>query len=171
MDEFIDIIGYEGLYKINKNGDVYGIKNKKIRKPYLNKGYYTIQLWKNNKEKNYSIHRLIALHFISNDDINKNNVDHIDGIPTNNNIENLRWVTPSDNMRNIVSKQNYIEEVGYFRKDRNGAYSFTYRGRYPIYIDGKRIIKRKKSIHRNVVEEWVEQMKKEYPNEYTAGRI
>jgi len=166
LAEFIDVIGYESLYKINKNGEVYGVKRNNILKQKINiNGYYYIGLHKSNKLKFYKIHRLIGLHFIPNDDENKTQVDHIDGDRTNNNIENLRWVTSSNNMRNQISKTNYMYE--YIKNDG----TIRFQSVYPIYIDGKHIQKKKSSIHRNVVEEWIEQMKKEYPNEYIAGRI
>tara|TARA_R110000868_G_scaffold271697_1_gene531052 strand:- start:103 stop:618 length:516 start_codon:yes stop_codon:yes gene_type:complete len=168
LSEFVDVIGYEGLYKINKDGDVYGIKNKKKLKQQLEKGYFRISLSKNNQKKTHKIHRLVALHFITNDDETKNQVDHIDGVRTNNNIYNLRWVTPVDNARNVVSNSNYIYEL--IRKDRkNNRITFT--AYYPIYIDGKLKRIQKWSIHRNIVEEWVEKMKIEYPNPYNGGRI
>lgn len=49
--------------------------------------------------KGHRLHRLIAQAFISNP-LNKPFVDHIDGDPTNNCIENLRWATHIENMRN-----------------------------------------------------------------------
>jgi hypothetical protein len=167
LTDFVDIIGYEGLYKINKNGNVYGVIQNKIKKPQLHKsGYFCIQLSKNSKPKTLKIHRLIALHFIPNDDETKIYVDHIDGVKTNNNILNLRWTTHIDNSRNQISKNNYICE--YIRKDSG---HITYLAYYTIYDNNKNIIKQKRSRYRNEVEEWVEKMKKEYPNPYTEGRI
>ena len=50
----------------------------------------------NGKHKLVTIHRLVAIHFISNPD-NKPQVNHIDGDKTNNNIINLEWVTAQEN--------------------------------------------------------------------------
>lgn len=103
-----DIEGYKGLYKISNIGRVrskerYNLRGKliksKIRKPFINNnGYLRVNLSKKNLTKNYSLHRLVALHFISNPD-NKEQVNHIDGNKQNNCINNLEWVTASENMK------------------------------------------------------------------------
>ena len=58
-------------------------------------GYYYIAL----NGRSYQLHRILAKHFIPNPD-NLPQVDHIDRNPLNNSIENLRWVSNSDNLRN-----------------------------------------------------------------------
>ena len=58
-------------------------------------GYYYIAL----NGRSYQLHRILAKHFIPNPD-NLPQVDHIDRNPVNNSIENLRWVSNSDNLRN-----------------------------------------------------------------------
>lgn len=95
---WFDIIGYEGIYQINKNnGDVIKKTNKKLLKRTINKyGYESYNLRKNNKNKTFGVHKLLALNFISNPN-NKPQVNHIDGNKRNNNLNNLEWVTISEN--------------------------------------------------------------------------
>ena len=70
-------------------------------------GYVNIKL----NGRNYQLHRIIAKHFIENpDDLPQ--VDHIDRNKTNNSIENLRWVSNSENCRNrgqyTVRRREYL---------------------------------------------------------------
>lgn len=77
-------------FKQNKNG--------KIMKPRLDhNGYPTINIRTDNKNKNVSIHRLVAENFIPLVE-GKEYVNHIDGNKENNKVTNLEWVTQSENM-------------------------------------------------------------------------
>lgn len=76
----------------NKN-----IKRGKILKLYISKkGYLQVNLTKNRQSKTSSVHRLVATAFIQNPK-NKPEVNHIDGNKQNNKIDNLEWVTSSEN--------------------------------------------------------------------------
>ena len=87
--EFIKINEYDN-YSINIEGVVRNDNTNRILKQLVNsRGYYYISLCKNSVAKNFTIHRLIAIHFIPNPE-NKLYIDHINNDRTNNNILNLR---------------------------------------------------------------------------------
>lgn len=61
--------------------------------------------------RNYYHHRIIALQFIENDDpVNKTEIDHINHNRRDNRIENLRWVSHADNMRNTAGYRGKLFE-------------------------------------------------------------
>lgn len=103
-----DIPDYEGLYQVSSMGNVKSLpkmcgyrKDKgKILSPFINtNGYKLVTLCKNNKQKHYQVHRLVAMTFIPNVN-SKPQVDHINRVRTDNRVENLRWVTVSENSNN-----------------------------------------------------------------------
>lgn len=71
----------------------------RLLKPELSKyGYYRIGLYEKGVKKKYSVHRLVAEAFCPGKKEGLQ-VNHIDGNKTNNNANNLEWVTPGDNQR------------------------------------------------------------------------
>lgn len=63
----------------------------------MRKGTYLhVTLYKNNERRKMDVHRLVALMLVPNPD-NKPEVNHIDGNPFNNNVDNLEWCTRSEN--------------------------------------------------------------------------
>ena len=117
-EEYRKIEGYEN-YSISNFGNVKNNQTGKMLKPSNVKGYLSVKL--NNKSN--LIHRLIANAFIPNPD-NKPFIDHIDNNRANNNINNLRWATPSENNYNQkLGKRNksgfkgvhQIKETGFYR--------------------------------------------------------
>jgi hypothetical protein len=103
MELWNDVKNYEGIYKISNNGVVWSVhKNGPMKiSPSKVGGYISVGLWKNNIRKVYRVHRLVAEHFIDNPS-NLPVVDHIDGIRSNNSINNLKWATYSDNSKNVI---------------------------------------------------------------------
>ena len=96
ISDFVKIDGFED-YGISKEGNVYSFKsNIELKKSIRPNGYLFVTLYKNKKPYRKSIHRLVAITFISNPG-QKPQVNHKDGDKTNNNINNLEWVTASEN--------------------------------------------------------------------------
>jgi len=98
-----DIPGYEGLYKVSSIGRIKslprnGTINKfKILSHQLSKGYPSLKLCRNNVIVRHTIHRLMAYTFLMDSYFDGAHVNHKNGIPTDNRIENLEWCTPSEN--------------------------------------------------------------------------
>lgn len=99
-----DIKDYEGLYQVSNLGRVrsfYGKNGKvtdvaKILSGKADKdGYREVKLSKNGVVIYKRVHRLVAEHFLPGD--SSLQVNHIDGVKTNNNVTNLEWLTPREN--------------------------------------------------------------------------
>ena len=85
-------------YEISSCGRVRNATTERMLKP-SDSGYQVINLRKNGKSKTHYVHRLVAEAFVDNP-AEKRCVDHIDGNRTNNNCENLRYATHSENSMN-----------------------------------------------------------------------
>lgn len=99
----LPIKGYEGRYEICSSGAVFSLRLGDFLKPATNPdtGYLHVSLWANNQGRSFNIHRLVAEHFIPNPD-NLPEVNHKDGVRTNNDVGNLEWVTSSGNSYHAV---------------------------------------------------------------------
>jgi len=94
-----DVDGYENYYRVSNNGKVLSVIKSKhiILKQRVTKyGYCAVNIRNEQNKRNVSVHRIVAIAFIPNPE-NKREVNHKDGIKTNNSIENLEWVTRSEN--------------------------------------------------------------------------
>lgn len=104
----IDLGGYEINYKVTNDGRVWSEYLQDFMKPYFSKGgYLRVKVNFGDRNKKYMVHRLVAMAFIENPDPEKlTQVDHIDCNRTNNNVENLRWVTPKQNTQHSLKLGN-----------------------------------------------------------------
>lgn len=129
VEEWKSIKSYKGIYEISNMGRVrrLGFKRNKfdsrskeglVQPSITEGGYQSVQLTdKNSKIKTYSIHQLVAKHFIYNPN-NYNIVDHINTNRTDNRYFNLRWTTQRENMNNDKTIEKFTKPV--IVLDRNG---------------------------------------------------
>jgi hypothetical protein len=114
-----NIEGYEDCYQVSNLGRVKSLDRiiphkghetqhikGKICKGKIIKagGYVVVNISKNNNGKWIKVHQLVAKAFIPNPE-NKREIDHINTIPTDNRVENLRWATRTENANNILTRQ------------------------------------------------------------------
>ena len=96
-------------YTIDETGNVFSIRKNKYLKQTINRnGYCKVTLQKDKYRKMFSVHRLVAQAYLKNYS-NTLQVNHINGIKTDNRVENLEMVTAKENMQKAV-------EIGLFDK-------------------------------------------------------
>ena len=108
METWEPVKGFEG-YMVSSLGRVMSIRyGQKIMKPSIDKrGYYNICLVKDQQKHTKKVHRLMGEAFLAPIE-GKTTIDHIDRVPSNNNLANLRWANRSEQgiNRNAYSNSN-----------------------------------------------------------------
>ena len=119
-------------------------KNIFVKEWKSDKGYIKVCL----NKKSFFKHRLIALQWIENDAPDtKTQIDHINQIKTDNRIENLRWCTQSENMKNINplrKESEYLDELPESVFEINEYHDFLFEDYYFDY-ESERILKHTKT--------------------------
>lgn len=120
-----DIEEYKGLYQVSnlgrvkrilfRNNNVVKEKETILKENVTIRNRTLVHLYKNDIRKAKSVHRLVATAFLDNKE-NYPEVNHIDGNPRNNNVENLEWCSKSYNARhayinNLSKLKNYNEKA------------------------------------------------------------
>lgn len=121
-EKWLKVVGFEN-YKISNLGRLKNSKGE-IMKPWNDShGYLDVKFYKDKKSYHRKIHRLVAEAFIENPE-NKKQVNHIDGNPMNNFLENLEWVTPKENIRHLLETKGISNQFSKMSKvasyDMNG---------------------------------------------------
>ena len=111
MKEWKPIPGYEELYLISTEGEVYSTRTGRILKPAKDKyGYLYFVLCVNSKRATVKAHRLVAHAFIENP-CNKPTVNHLNGKRDDNRVENLEWATVKEQANDERTRQNAMKVV------------------------------------------------------------
>jgi hypothetical protein len=150
MEIYKNIKGYEGLYMVSNYGNVKSLKRtiirsdgrkrtipEKIKEGTHNKGYKRIALVdKNGNSKSQYVHRLVASTFIGESNLY---VDHINGIKTDNSVNNLRYCTNSENLTYRNTEKEYTTKHAYiyFDKIRNKYYVYKLKKRFNTLDEAK----------------------------------
>ena len=108
MEIWKDIDGYQGLYQVSSYGRIKSLSHVnhlgRLRPECIlgarlsDRGYHTCVLYNNGKPKSFRVHQLVGKAFIPNP-LNKPHINHLDGVKGNNMVENLEWVTISENQK------------------------------------------------------------------------
>jgi hypothetical protein len=107
---WVPVVGYEGFYAVSDNGRVKSVNDKRkykwvnehVLKPQvLPSGYLQVGLSKNNKTQSRRLSRIVLESFIHSPS-RRHQANHINGVKTDNRLENLEWVTPSENISHAI---------------------------------------------------------------------
>ena len=99
MEQWREVVGYNGKYLVSNKGRVKNAKSGRILKERItHRGYVKVHLFRVNDDRNVFLHRIVAQAFIPNPQ-GKPQVNHIDGNKLNNNADNLEWCTNEENVR------------------------------------------------------------------------
>jgi len=104
MEEWRNVVGFEGIYEVSSHGNVRSVKSgqlkkitedKKTNRPFLN-------LWKNNKQNVVRVHKLVLEAFVG---LCPEGLEccHNDGNSFNNHVSNLRWDTHKSNIHDRIT--------------------------------------------------------------------
>ena len=162
MEEWKNVIGYEGLYEVSNMGNVRNVRRNKLLK--LTKTYYgyiQVNLYKNGIRTGLRVHRLVAQAFLPNPD-NLPEVNHLDEDKTNNRVDNLEWCDRKYNNNygdrlkksiNTKIKNGYVNEenVGFSREEYMKKYYQEHKKE--LYEKNK---ERKKELRKNNREKYNE---------------
>ena len=147
-----DIPGYEKIYQASNLGKIRTHKDKttyskrhgvrhwkqKVLKPKITKSTNgrkrydaRVELWKDGKHKTYLVSRLIGLTFLGESNLT---INHIDGNPLNNRVDNLEWVSLKENIQKAFENNLYKQtKTLLYDKETNQWYEFRSMSRASVF--------------------------------------
>jgi|SRR5699024_7462761 len=155
-----DVVGYEGIYEVSNTGLVRTHKNKTthsvlhgerkwqqriLKNKTPNGRDVRVTLWKNKEPKSFLVHRLVAEAFLPKIE-GKESINHIDGNPKNNNVNNLEWCDHKENNNHafdnglmttndkVILMDKETKNTFYFRSKSKAS---QFLGKNPGYLSGR----------------------------------
>ena len=103
MEQWKNVVGFEGIYEVSNHGNIRSVKTNQIKKPTINKkdNRPFLNLWKNNKQKIMRPHRIVLEAFVGQCPEGME-CCHNDGNSFNNHVSNLRWDTHTSNIHDRI---------------------------------------------------------------------
>lgn len=147
-----DFFGYEAsIYGKIRSLNYKRMGKVKELKPALDKkGYLRTALVIDGKSKTIKVHRIIALTFIPNPE-NKPQVNHGDGVKTNNRVDNLFWATNAENVQHAYDTGLLVSKSGdaFHRTKHSDELILKMKKEYDAGAS-KRSLAKKYNVDRNV---------------------
>lgn len=112
-EEWKDVVGFEGFYKVSNFGRIYSIRNKRVLtlKKNVSHTYMEVELNVSGKPYYFRVHRLVALAFLPNP-LSLPYVNHKDCCKQNNKVWNLEWISASNNCNHAIAHGRYESIYG-----------------------------------------------------------
>lgn len=102
-------------YQVDVEGKIINTETGRVLKQQISRGYLTIQLYDlEGKPKKIRVHRLVAQIFKPNP-LKLSEVNHKDGVKTNNHVDNLEWVTPKENDKHAKTYLSQTKTAGKYK--------------------------------------------------------
>ena len=115
-------------YSVSKEGEITNILTNKKLSQYNMKGYMRVNLCNEYGHKRFLVHRIVAENYIDNKE-NCKEVNHINGIKSDNRIENLEWCTRSHNLKHAYDNnlRDNVAKVAVVQLDKSKNYIAEYK--------------------------------------------
>lgn len=137
----VDVEGYANLYKVTSCGKIWScITNRWLKYSKKRNGYLSVTLVKNGIKSYFLVHRLVAIAFIGLN-VDKKYINHKNGVKHDNRVENIEWVTPSENNTHALKNKLSRPPRGVKRKDNTSGFVGVVKNnknwQAQILVDGK----------------------------------
>lgn len=103
-ETWLPVVGYENLYQVSNLGRIQSIARRRggkcgrmLAPNAVKGGYQQVTLYKDRRRSSVYVHRLVADAFMPRTDPDTE-INHIDGVKSNNALHNLEWMTRSENL-------------------------------------------------------------------------